>query len=80
MQIMKACATDFKTPHAEMYDPYVNVTLGIMYLSRLTHHYKMKTQADLLTAYSHGPTATKKYSDRYRTENFYVASVLGKIN
>ena len=34
MQIMKACATDYKTPHSEMYDPYVNVTIGIKYLSK----------------------------------------------
>ena len=81
MQVKPQTAfAEFKTPGGDLYDPYVNVTLGIMYLSRLTQHYKMKTQADLLTAYSHGPTATKKYSDRYRTENFYVASVLGKIN
>ena len=81
MQVKPQTAfNEFKTPGGDLYDPYVNVTLGIMYLSRLTQHYKMKTRADLLTAYSHGPTATKGYSDRYRTQNFYVASVLGKIN
>tara|TARA_R100001163_G_C5046816_1_gene184033 strand:- start:554 stop:1135 length:582 start_codon:yes stop_codon:yes gene_type:complete len=81
MQVKPQTAfAEFKTPGGDLYDPYVNVTLGIMYLSRLTQHYKMKTQAELLTAYSHGPTATKGYSEKYKTGNFYVASVLGKIN
>lgn len=81
MQVKPQTAfAEFKTPSADLFDPYVNVTLGIMYLSRLTNHYKMKTKEELLTAYSHGPTATKGYSDTYKQQNFYVASVLGKIN
>ena len=39
MQIMKACAKDFNTPHKEMYDPYVNVTIGIKYLSKKHKYY-----------------------------------------
>ena len=81
MQVKPQTAfAEFKTPSADLFDPYVNVTLGIMYLSRLSNHYKMKTQEELMTAYSHGPTATKGYSDTYKQKNFYVASVLGKIN
>ncbi len=81
MQVKPQTAfAEFKTPSADLFDPYVNVTLGVMYLSRLSNHYKMKTQEDLLTAYSHGPTAIKGYSETYIQENFYVASVLGKIN
>ena len=40
MQIMKACAKDYKTPHSEMYDPYVNVTIGIKYLSKLNKRFE----------------------------------------
>jgi len=50
-----------------------------MYLSRLTHRYDMDTLEEILTAYSHGPTATKTYSDSYISDNFYVAAVLGKM-
>jgi len=53
--------------------------LGVMYLSKLTHKYSMNTLEKVLTAYSHGPTATKGYSGDYVETNFYVASVLGKL-
>ncbi len=80
MQIKPATAfAEFKTPSGDLFDPYVNITLGIMYLSRLTHKYDMDTMEKILTAYSHGPTATKGYSERYVESNFYVASVLGKL-
>jgi len=80
MQIKPQTAfAEFKTPVQDLYDPYVNVTLGIMYLSRLTHRYDMDTLEEILTAYSHGPTATKTYSDSYISDNFYVAAVLGKM-
>ena len=72
MQILPSTAMDeFKTPKSDLYDPYVNVTVGIMYLSELYHnsdndwHYA-------LTSYSHGPTATKKYSPSYVYNNFYT--------
>lgn len=81
MQIKPQTAfAEFKTPGGDLYDPYVNVTLGVMYLSRLTEKYNMDTMEKLLTAYSHGPTATKKYDLSYVNENFYVASVTGKLN
>ena len=80
MQIKPQTAhAEFKTPAADLYDPYVNITLGIMYLSRLEYKYDMDTMEEILTAYSHGPTATKKYTQEYISDNFYVASVLGKI-
>ena len=80
MQIKPQTAfAEFKTPGGDLYDPYVNVTLGIMYLSRLTQHYKMKTQAELLTAYSHGPTATRGYSPTYVSNNFYVKRVFKNL-
>jgi soluble lytic murein transglycosylase-like protein len=66
--------SEFKTPEQDLYDPYVNVTVGIMYLSELYHnsgddwHYA-------LTSYSHGPTATKRYNPNYVYNNFYVDRV-----
>ena len=75
MQILPSTAMDeFKTPKSDLYDPYVNVTVGIMYLSELYHnsdndwHYA-------LTSYSHGPTATRKYSPSYVYNNFYIDKV-----
>ena len=39
MQILPSTAMDeFKTPKSDLYDPYVNVTVGIMYLSELYHN------------------------------------------
>ena len=72
--------SEFKTPIADLYDPYINITLGVMYLSKLTHHYDMNTMEKLLTAYSHGPTATLKYPYSYVNQNFYVSAVLNKLN
>ncbi len=81
MQLKPATAfAEFKTPTSDLYDPYVNVTLGIMYLSKLTHKYDMNTMEKLLTAYSHGPTATTSYSSEYVENNFYVDAVVGKLN
>ena len=75
MQVKPSTAmSEFKTPEQDLYDPYVNVTVGIMYLSELYHnsgddwHYA-------LTSYSHGPTATKRYTTNYVYNNFYVDRV-----
>ena len=75
MQVKPSTAmSEFKTPEQDLYDPYVNVTVGIMYLSELYHnsgddwHYA-------LTSYSHGPTATRKYSPSYVYNNFYIDKV-----
>jgi len=72
--------SEFKTHVGDLYDPYINITLGVMYLSKLTHHYDMDTMGKLLTAYSHGPTATLKYPHSYVNQNFYVSAVLDKLN
>ncbi len=81
MQIKPQTAfTEFKTPSGDLFDPYVNVTLGVMYLSRLTHKYSMNTLEKVLTAYSHGPTATLTYSAEYVEDNFYVDKVLRNLN
>ena len=73
MRIMKACATDFKTPHSEMYDPYVNVTIGTMYLSKLLKQFPDVETA--LVAYNEGPRHAKKYKDEYIYNSNYVTKV-----
>ena len=74
MQILPSTAWDeFKTPKEDLYDPYVNVTVGIKYLAHLNQHFDDMDAT--LTAYSHGPTVTKKYSSRYIKNNFYVKRV-----
>ena len=78
MQILPSTAWDeFKTPKDDLYDPYVNVTVGIKYLSNLNEHFD--DMHATLTAYSHGPTVTKKYSSRYIKNNFYVKRVYGNL-
>ena len=74
MQVLPSTAWDeFKTPKEDLYDPYVNVTVGIKYLSHLNQHFD--DMDAILTAYSHGPTVTRKYSSRYIKNNFYVKRV-----
>ena len=74
MQVLPSTAkSEFNTPKKDLFDPYVNVTVGIKYLSKLNQHFD-DTDA-MLTAYSHGPTITKKYSNNYISNNFYVKRV-----
>ena len=74
MQILPTTAMDeFNTPEKDLYDPYVNVTVGIKYLSHLNQHFDDIDA--MLTAYSHGPTITRKYSNNYIKNNFYVKRV-----
>jgi len=74
MQILPSTAmTEFNTPEQDLYDPYVNVTVGIKYLSHLNQHFDDINAT--LTAYSHGPTITRKYSEKYIKNNFYVKRV-----
>ncbi len=77
MQIMKACAQDFKTPHSEMYDPYVNITVGIMYLSKLLKQFPDVETA--LVAYNEGPRHAKKYKDEYIYNSKYVTKVTAHL-
>ena len=74
MQILPSTAKDeFNTPEQDLYDPYVNVTVGIKYLSHLNKHFDDIDAT--LTAYSHGPTITRKYSNSYIQNNFSVKRV-----
>ena len=51
MQILPSTAKDeFNTPEQDLYDPYVNVTVGIKYLSHLNQHFDDIDAT--LTAYS----------------------------
>ena len=77
MQVMKACATDFKTPHKEMYDPYVNITVGTMYLSKLLKRFPDVETA--LVAYNEGPRHAKKYKDEYIYNAKYVIKVTNHL-
>lgn len=74
MQIMKACAKDYKTPHSEMYDPYVNVTIGIKYLSKLTKRFDDTQTA--LVAYNEGPRHAERYKREYIDNSKYVYKVM----
>jgi soluble lytic murein transglycosylase-like protein len=78
MQIMKACAKDYKTPHSEMYDPYVNVTIGIKYLSKLTKQFDNTLTA--LVGYNEGPRYAKNYKEDYIVNSRYVTKVMNYLD
>ena len=78
MQIMKACAKDYKTPHSEMYDPYVNVTIGIKYLSKLTKQFDNTLTA--LVGYNEGPRYAKNYKEDYINNSRYVTKVINYLD
>ncbi len=74
MQIKpKTAMSEFQTPGSDLFDPYVNVTVGIKYLSKL--HKRFGDWNTALTGYSHGPTITTTYSSDYITSNFYVKKI-----
>ena len=78
MQVLPSTAmSEFNTPKQDLFDPYVNVTVGIKYLSKLDSHFD--DLESTLTAYSHGPTATTKYSPTYVNNNFYVKRVFKNL-
>ena len=74
MQIMRACAKDYKTPHSEMYDPYVNVTIGIKYLAKLTNRFENTPTA--LVGYNEGPRYAQNYKVDYINNSRYVHKVM----
>ena len=79
MQVLPSTAkSEFDTPRHDLFDPYVNVTVGIKYLSQLNQRFD-ECIPSTLTAYSHGPTATKKYSPTYVSNNFYVKRVFKNL-
>tara|TARA_R110001592_G_scaffold8540_3_gene46630 strand:- start:347 stop:922 length:576 start_codon:yes stop_codon:yes gene_type:complete len=79
MQILpKTAMSEFQTPKKDLFDPYVNITVGIKYLSELNKHFD-ECIPSTLTAYSHGPTITRSYSKNYIKTNFYVKRVYGNM-
>ena len=74
MQIMRACAKDYKTPHSEMYDPYVNVTIGIKYLAKLTN--KFENTPTALVGYNEGPRYAENFKVEYINNSRYVHKVM----
>ena len=78
MQVLPSTArSEFDTPKQDLFDPYVNVTVGIKYLSELNDRFD--DMESTLTAYSHGPTATRGYSPTYVSNNFYVKRVFKNL-
>ena len=74
MQIKPSTSrSEFKTPGGDLFDPYVNVTVGIKYLKQLYDRFGDWNTA--LTGYSHGPTITNTYSIGYINNNFYVKKI-----
>lgn len=63
-----------------LYDPFINVRLGIHYLSSLTERYDSTENA--LDAYNYGPANFEKAksSDTYRKQSRYVKKVLNFKN
>ena len=78
MQVLpNTSMSEFNTPGSDLYDPYVNVTVGIKYLSKLQNRFDDWNKT--LTAYSHGPTVTQTYSLAYILNNFYVQRVFSHV-
>ena len=74
MQIKPSTAkSEFRTPGKDLYDPYVNITVGVKYLRQL--HDRFGDWNTALTGYSHGPTITDTYSKNYINSNFYVKKI-----
>ena len=74
MQIKPSTAkSEFKTPGWDLFDPYVNITVGVKYLKQL--HDRFGDWNTALTGYSHGPTITGTYSQSYINSNFYVKKI-----
>ena len=74
MQIKPSTAkSEFKTPGYDLFDPYVNITVGVKYLKQL--HDRFGDWNTALTGYSHGPTITNTYSIGYINNNFYVKKI-----
>jgi len=75
MQIMPAVAKDYLTPAKFMYDPYMNMTIGVKYLSKLSKRYNQDWKK-VLVAYNEGPRDIHKYSKWYITTHKYACKVL----
>tara|TARA_Y100000310_G_C20592368_1_gene768763 strand:- start:41 stop:619 length:579 start_codon:yes stop_codon:yes gene_type:complete len=79
MQISKAAAVDYKTPHSLMYDPYINITIGIKHLARLKARLPDENTARLLVAYNVGLEHAKVMSSVKVGWHKYVKRVMARI-
>ncbi|MBC8408307.1 MAG: lytic transglycosylase domain-containing protein [Rhodobacteraceae bacterium] len=75
MQIMPSVAKDYSTPKEDLYDPYVNLTIGVKHLARLEGIYGTNTRL-LLVAYNEGPRRANSRSKWYINKHAYASKVL----
>ncbi len=75
MQIVPAVARDYRTPHDELYDPYVNITIGIKHLATLAGRYDDDARM-VLIAYNEGPRNADKRSKRHIKNHKYANKII----
>ena len=75
MQISKDAASDLQSSEADLFDPYVNITLGVLYLSWLQGKYNGDTKK-MLKAYHEGPGRVDKAGILNYRKDTYVNKVL----
>ena len=74
MQIRYAAAKDFETPHKFMNDPYINLTVGIKYLSKMLGQFNYDTPTALV-AYNEGHVYASRYKKEYIDNSKYVKKI-----
>jgi len=74
MQVTPLVGRTYNISKDQLFDPYLNISVGVQYLAQLYKEFGDWNKA--LTAYSHGPTSTRKYSVQYQTNNNYTQRVL----
>ena len=77
MQIMPITARQYGYTTQYLYNPYVNILIGIKYLSDLYNRYESWNY--VLTAYNHGPGNASRYSDWFIANNTYVKLVTNLV-
>ena len=79
MQVSRGVAIDYKTPHSQMYDIYINVTIGINHLARLKTQLDKNTVAKLLVAYNQGLQYANRMSAFSAGIDKYVRKVMALV-
>ncbi len=75
MQISQIAAKQLNSSKADLYDPYINITLGVLYLSYLLDRYNGDEQK-MLKAYHKGPTHVDNLGFFEFGRDKYVTKVL----
>ena len=75
MQISEGAASQLQSSEADLFDPYVNITLGVLYLSWLQGKYNGDTKK-MLKAYHEGPGRVDKAGILNYRKDTYVNKVL----